>query len=470
MIETAGIKFSVVIPTRERAATLRHCLRSCLDQQFDNYEVIISDNQSSPATRAVVDEAASSKVRYVRTPAPLAMASNWDFGVSQARGEYVLVVGDDDGLLPHALKELDLLTHKTGAEVIRWDAAYYTWPSFTIPGQGNYLRLSLESGLREVDAFDVIREVIGFREIYTALPMLYNAAVHRNVLARLRAKTGRVFPHAIPDVYSGFAIAATVGRYLSTDVPMTVSGQSGSSNGIATLFQRGQTPIDQEFRDLNSKEDLLPDPRVPDLPAFPHVPIADAFLYAKKQFFPNRDIDLDRRQFVAGCVANLRVKDEKEWQWALGWLRDSLRDVPSLQTWFDNELALTPFQLITTRMRPEKLGYDGEYLHLDAATFGVVDVAGASQLCEWILNYRRDGISYVRQEMSSVKRANLELLQVCEDRLKLINLMADRLKQLEREGYLKRALNKAKKTVADLLGKLTKLTRLPGSLAGKHFR
>ena len=42
------IKFSVVIPTRERAETLQHCLRTCLVQNFDDYEVVVSDNGSSP--------------------------------------------------------------------------------------------------------------------------------------------------------------------------------------------------------------------------------------------------------------------------------------------------------------------------------------------------------------------------------------------------------------------------------------
>ena len=246
MSDTTDIKFSVVIPTRERAATLKHCLRTCLDQNFDDYEVIVSDNYSSSAARVVIDEASSSKVRYFRTPGPLAMASNWEFGVSHARGEYVILIGDDDGLLPHALKELDTLTRQFHAKAIRWDAAYYTWPSFSIAGQGNYLRIPLDRGLREIDSTEAIRKVIGFRSFYTSLPMLYNAAVHRDVLATLRAKTGRVFPHAIPDVYSGFAVAAVAGQFLSTDVPMSISGQSGASNGILpTLFQRGESPIDR---------------------------------------------------------------------------------------------------------------------------------------------------------------------------------------------------------------------------------
>src|SRR5580698_8719580 len=98
----ADLKFSVIIPTRERAASLRHSLSTCLDQNFDDYEVVVSDNGSSPATRRVVDEAGSTKVQYFRTPRALSLASSWDFAVSHARGEYVLLIGDDDGLLPHS--------------------------------------------------------------------------------------------------------------------------------------------------------------------------------------------------------------------------------------------------------------------------------------------------------------------------------------------------------------------------------
>jgi glycosyltransferase involved in cell wall biosynthesis len=265
----AAVKFSVVIPTRERAATLRHALHTCLDQKFDDYEIVVSDNDGSPATKAVVDEAGSPKVKYVRTPGLLAMSSNWDFAVSHARGEYVILIGDDDGLLPHALVELDTLTRGKNAKVVRWEPAYYTWPSFALPGHSDYLRVPLGRGVRELAGLDVIRAVIAFQIPYTALPMLYNSAVHRSVLDELRKRTGRVFPHPVPDVYSGFAVAAVAGKFHSTDIPMTIAGQSGASNGIAVLFNRGQSAIDREFRELNAKEGLLPDPRIPDLPVFP---------------------------------------------------------------------------------------------------------------------------------------------------------------------------------------------------------
>lgn len=124
-------RFSVVIPTRERAHTLRHSLRTCLDQDFEDYEVVVCDNYSSPATREVVEEANSPRVRYVRAPEPLAMSHNWELALSHAAGEYVTILGDDDALLSHALRELDRLIRRTGTRVVRWMPRFTSgrqWP------------------------------------------------------------------------------------------------------------------------------------------------------------------------------------------------------------------------------------------------------------------------------------------------------------------------------------------------------
>jgi hypothetical protein len=416
------VKFSVVIPTRERADTLRFALDTCLDQAFDDYEIVVSDNFSSPATRAVVDAAGSDRVRYVRTSEPVAMSTSWEFGVGHARGEYVILLGDDDGLLPHALAELDRVTRARPTMAVRWDAAYYTWPTFALPGQGNYLRVPLGGALVERDGAEVIRAVAEFREFYTELPMLYNAAVHRDVLSELRRATGRVFPHPIPDVYSGFAVAHAAGRFLSTAVPMTVSGQSRASNGIATLFHHGRSEIGREFHALNVRAGLRPEPTVPDLPVFPHVPVADSFAFAKRALFPDSDATLDRRALAAACVAGARVA-ERDWPAALGAIRSSLDDVPELREWFDDELADAPYrEPDPVQLRPNQLGFDGTALHLDAAAFGIRDVAGAARLCEQLLNYRGRPVRYTEHHDDRPFAAQkiAELTAVCDERERAI--------------------------------------------------
>src|SRR5262249_8783728 len=118
-------KYTIVIPTRRGAETLRATLRTCLDVDYEDYEIIIGDNDTSEATRHLICEFASSKVKYVRAPRPLSMASNWELAVSQATGEYVTVLGDDDGILPHAFRELDSLLKDSKAPAVHWNAAFY---------------------------------------------------------------------------------------------------------------------------------------------------------------------------------------------------------------------------------------------------------------------------------------------------------------------------------------------------------
>src|SRR4051794_39370888 len=117
----ASPRFSVVIPTRDRASTLAYTLRTCLEQDFADYEVVVCDNCGGPETRQVVDSFASSRIKYVRSEKRIAMTANWELAVGHAAGEYVLALGDDDGLLRHALRELDRLLRDTGARALRWE-------------------------------------------------------------------------------------------------------------------------------------------------------------------------------------------------------------------------------------------------------------------------------------------------------------------------------------------------------------
>ncbi len=378
-------RFSVVIPTRERAATLPYTLRTCLDQDFDDYEIVVCDNHSSPATRAVVDAVRHPRIRYVRAPHPLAMSDNWELAVEHARGEYVTVLGDDDALLSHALGEVDRVIARTGARAIRWVVAFYTWPAVALEGEGNYLGVPLMRELHTVDAVTALDAVIGFRESYGYLPMLYNGVIHRDLIAELRQKTGRVFRSPIPDIYSGMAFAYLAGSYVSLDVPMAVSGISGTSNGVANMLVRGPTPVAEEFRRLNAATGLRTHPHVPDLS--PVVPlaaaVADSFQHAKDALFPTDNrLTLDRRLLAEKCVQSLWAPDEGTWQTRLGRIRATFADDPDAQAWFDREHANAPFRPAPPPARAvtRPPGYDGSQLHLRADAVGVTGARRAGRL------------------------------------------------------------------------------------------
>src|SRR4051794_2038182 len=227
-------RFSIVIPTRNRTEALPSAVRTCLEQDRDDFEVVVADNCSRPAASEVL--AASDRVRILPAPGPLSMTDNWERAVRAARGEWVVLLGDDDGLLPGALSHVEELARHFSARAIRWNAAYYTWPDFHFPDQANRLRLPFGRTARLASFSTAVVEVLAFRACYSTLPMLYNSAVHRGVLDELIRRTGRVFGSRSPDVYSGFAVGHVAGQFVSCDYPLSVHGACGKSNGIANCF------------------------------------------------------------------------------------------------------------------------------------------------------------------------------------------------------------------------------------------
>ncbi|MDR5708488.1 MAG: glycosyltransferase [Armatimonadota bacterium] len=90
--------FSVVIPTYNRAETLKLTLQSVLAQRTDvPHEVIVVDNNSTDGTREVVAafaRGATVDVRYILEPAQGSSAAR-NAGVAAARGEVIAFLDDD---------------------------------------------------------------------------------------------------------------------------------------------------------------------------------------------------------------------------------------------------------------------------------------------------------------------------------------------------------------------------------------
>jgi glycosyltransferase involved in cell wall biosynthesis len=97
---------TIAIPTFSRLHYLKEAVASALAQTYTNIEILIGDDGDDPAIRewAGQQEKLSSKVRYQRNTHNLGLAGNWNAVVEGARGEYVIIIGDDDRLLPEFVR------------------------------------------------------------------------------------------------------------------------------------------------------------------------------------------------------------------------------------------------------------------------------------------------------------------------------------------------------------------------------
>lgn len=91
------LKFSIVIPTYNRVEFILLAVKSTLDQDYANFEVIIVDDGSTDTTPEVVATITDPRVRYLRIANSERGAAR-NAGVRIATGDYVTFLDSDDVL------------------------------------------------------------------------------------------------------------------------------------------------------------------------------------------------------------------------------------------------------------------------------------------------------------------------------------------------------------------------------------
>ena len=103
---------SVGMPVYNAEQTLRATLDSILGQTCADLELVISDNASTDATRAICEEyvARDSRVRYLRNPENLGASENYNNAFRQSHGKYFKWASSNDTCHPVFLERcLDVL-------------------------------------------------------------------------------------------------------------------------------------------------------------------------------------------------------------------------------------------------------------------------------------------------------------------------------------------------------------------------
>jgi glycosyltransferase involved in cell wall biosynthesis len=103
---TSAPLVTIAIPTLNRSAFLRLTLASAMSQSYNNIEILVSDNASEDDTAAVLQSIQDERLRIVRQSVCLPMYPHWNQLVKAARGEYFLLLSDDDILEPDAVETM----------------------------------------------------------------------------------------------------------------------------------------------------------------------------------------------------------------------------------------------------------------------------------------------------------------------------------------------------------------------------
>ena len=255
-----NIKYSILIPTMNGGKYLIHAINSVLQNPNNNFELVISINHSSDGTEEALKNIDDKRIRFIRPKEKLSMAAHYEWCIENARGEWITILGDDDGIMPDFFSYCDYLINKWGdVKVFSFKRAYFFWPESEDVFGDTILHYVANLGEKiRLCKFDLFLVLAGLREHYD-LPQLYtNNLVKKSLIDSIKKKSHGKFYHEVtPDVYSGVAISLSIYRYLKVGKPLFWTGSSPKSMGVA--IAKGNEETDEnssEHFDLAKKDGL----------------------------------------------------------------------------------------------------------------------------------------------------------------------------------------------------------------------
>ena len=242
---------SVVIPTRNRGHLLASAIQSVLWQDFDDFELIVSDNCSADDTAQVIRDTGGERVRYVRPDRVLSMPDHWEFALDHARGQFITDLCDDDVWVPGALRRVvEILTH-SGSDLVVSYSGIYNAPNWLDVAQQNTLVLApFSRNVLEFESVATIQRIYSECRVLHDLPRMLNSFCRRETLARVRSEAGRVFLLCPDYSFAAMILTATPG-WLYVDEPLHLQGVFPEGIGSTQSFNRGEPSLEfaREFKE-----------------------------------------------------------------------------------------------------------------------------------------------------------------------------------------------------------------------------
>jgi len=101
-------KISVIIPFYGRSNLLKRAIKSVLDQTFQNFEIIIIDDNDPGAyknkTKKIIEIFNDKRIRFINHNKNKGNKSARNTGLNKAKGEYIAFL-DDDEWLPNKIEK-----------------------------------------------------------------------------------------------------------------------------------------------------------------------------------------------------------------------------------------------------------------------------------------------------------------------------------------------------------------------------
>ena len=254
------MKFTLIIPTKNRHETAIKAVQSGTMSRYDDIEIIVTDGSDDDSLGKEIKNLKDPRIKYFHHTKSLSMKNNWEFGVSKATGDYVSIIGDDDALMPDGFLLAAELIKLSGTKVLHCKCPNYKWPDYSLITRRNLIELKLPTTvLHEANPRSQLRRAYEFEARSGTGPGIYHGIISKKFLDNLKTMRGSYFIDENPDFDSGFCTLLYAESYLQTTYPLFLSGQCAASNsgGMNTKVVFHERLSEFLTESASSREDVI---------------------------------------------------------------------------------------------------------------------------------------------------------------------------------------------------------------------
>lgn len=174
--------FSIVIATYNRPIDLKFALERILNQTFEDFEVIISDNSPTRETEKTVKKFEDKRIRYFRNSKNLGAVENIGKAFSYPKGKYVFMHGDDDYLLyDNVLNNAFNFIKKGNYGLIRLNYLYKTFDKKNVfdymRNKSNLSSLNIEPNKSPREILEFIKNI----DLFFMSGIIFKNPLHKKI-------------------------------------------------------------------------------------------------------------------------------------------------------------------------------------------------------------------------------------------------------------------------------------------------
>jgi glycosyltransferase involved in cell wall biosynthesis len=302
--KTMPPRFSVLIPTFNRSELFPYTVNSILNQTFEDFEIVLSDNFSSDDTREIAQQFKDPRFKYVRTPRHFTIADSCEFVRRQAAGRSIILLSDDDALVNSALERFAAETEDCDTNLVFSSIAEYRDITYPGPDRNSASCPPFSGSTSIISPDEIVRPLFSLQPKFSMHPSAF--IFPKKIADYVEGRTGRFFwTNGVE--YSAWPITALLaGRIVHIDLPLTILGRTGKSWGAnIVLCNPGKEKIQELINDVDVTRRFAP------LHNFTMVNLITEGMLTAKHLFPNEfaPYEFDEIRYLQKTMGELRKRE-----------------------------------------------------------------------------------------------------------------------------------------------------------------